>query len=133
MLGINGILSIKFFYPKIFPTPSSIHEQMKKCVRHPAVGKRRENERRFSATHIFTFCSISSAFFTIGAFQRTNSKNIWIFGRFWGSLKLKKRVNLVRFWRFYEILWDSTEFCEILKILRDSEDSMRFLRFWKDS
>jgi hypothetical protein len=39
----------------------------------------------------------------------------------------------VRFWRFYEILWDSTGFCEILKILRDSEDSMRFLRFWKDS
>ena len=39
----------------------------------------------------------------------------------------------MRFWRFYEILWDSTGFCEILKILRDSEDSMRFLRFWKDS
>jgi hypothetical protein len=39
----------------------------------------------------------------------------------------------VRFWRFYEILWDFTGFCEILKILRDSEDSMRFLRFCKDS
>jgi hypothetical protein len=97
------------------------------------VGKRRENLKRFSATHIFTFCSISSAFFTIGAFQRPNSQNILNFRRFWGSLKLKKGVNLVRFWRFYEILWDSTGFCEILKILRDSEDSMRFLRFWKDS
>jgi hypothetical protein len=35
--------------------------------------------------------------------------------------------------RFYEILWDSTGFCEILKILQDSEDSMRFWGFWRDS
>ncbi|EFX63237.1 hypothetical protein DAPPUDRAFT_328753 [Daphnia pulex] len=34
---------------------------------------------------------------------------------------------------FYGILWDSTGFCEILKILRDSEDSMRFCGFWRDS
>jgi hypothetical protein len=60
-----------------------------------------------------------------------------------GEFKVKKGVNFVRFWifyeilrdstRFYEILWDSTGFCEILKILRDSEDSMRFWGFWRDS